>query len=167
MNLKCNPIELVTIIVVLGVVDGVVQSPRGLIGDIEHRQSIACLIDKTCDSCWRKVGLVIANEKSKHEQRLPDVLRAFSQSAVLKECDIHKFVNLDQYCCQMWDTFDCRLMLAKKHCDVISYVKFHKNMVDWANTLMLMNLCTDFDYNSHSCQETKKKLATTTRTTMV
>lgn len=154
MHLKLNPNDRkILVFVLLSLLECALSSPS-LIRSIQQRQTQACLVDKSCDNCWKTVEKILSQEKLGHR----DV--STPPEPFMEQCSIPVFKNIEQYCCQMWETFDCRSLVAKKHCDVVSYVKLHKNMVDWANSLMLMNVCTDFDYNSRSCNRDKLKRQT-------
>lgn len=41
----------------------------------------------------------------------------------------------------------------------MNYVKYRKNLVQWANDLMLLNVCVDYDYGSKSCQQQLQEIS--------
>lgn len=139
--------------------------PSSMMKNIELRQQKFCQLEVGCYNCSLAIehellvnaSRLIAGELAKTDKGSGQ-LESFAgaeEKAVdaMQACAIPRFRDPQQYCCQLWSAFDCRSRIAAEQCTFMNYIKYRKNLVAWANDLMLLNVCVDFDYGSKSCEQ--------------
>lgn len=134
--------------------------PKSMLKNIEIRQQKFCQVDVGCYNCSLAIerdlllsaSRMIAGELAKTDQGVQSYGEA-EDAAMQQTCTIPRFRDQQQYCCELWAAFDCRSKIAAEQCTFLSYVKYRKNLVQWANDLMLLNVCVDYDYGSKACQQ--------------
>lgn len=115
--------------------------------DIAVKQIKACELDPECFGCWKSVD----------KQLLTKASNEFSACRLPSWMSV-PFRNVEQdYCCQLWSTFDCRSEIASRHCTLAGYIKYRRNMIVWANSLMSNNICALFEYESEKCRPQQQK----------
>ena len=130
---------LLSIVLCVLLAQTILATTESIFQIIENTEKRSCQSDVSCTTCSSIVEKILAQGD-------------LSQKEI---CKIPKFESMDQYCCQMWTSFDCRSQIAIDQCPFISYIKYRKSMVAWANKLMLINICPDYDYDSKKCKEMK------------
>ena len=126
--------------------DNVKQQPQQKIEqDIAVKQIKACELDPECFGCWKIVDkqlLAKATSSDSSSCRFP----AWRSSSFIGDAE-------QDYCCQLWLSFDCRTEIATKHCILNGYIKYSRHMIEWANQLMSENICTKYEYESDKCKQ--------------
>lgn len=151
------------LIVCLLFIGSTASIPVSILKNVELRQQKLCQIDGTCNNCSLQVERYLLKEQSTliqdqlqmaQEGLSPlDRLEEQLPSAGGGQCAVPFFHHPKQYCCEMWTAFDCRTRIATEECSFVGFVKYRKNLVQWANNLMLLNVCVDFDYGSEQCRQ--------------
>lgn len=99
-----------------------------------------CQSKSICNDCWSVIEEQLSINSPK-ECRMP-----MPRSIM--------FDDSQNYCCQLWRTFDCQSNIAARLCAGFSYVEFRLFLINWSNNLMQRDVCSDFDYNSEKCKST-------------
>ena len=172
-----NLIKLLSIWALLSVTTYITTASVSFVKNVEHRQQKLCLLDSVCFNCSFQVEQHLLIEQNKllqqqieknkmvsivEENNSQQQLQLLNESPtvspdVVHICSTPQYTSMQQYCCQLWDAFDCRTKVASEVCSYLSYVKYRRNLLQWANDLMLLNVCTEFDYNSKQCQEVQEQ----------
>ena len=151
---------LAPFVICLFLVSSTVSIPDLVLKNVQLRQDKLCQLDNACLNCTVQVERQILVEQSKILQG--DLEKVDQQNGVFESagvdsgkrvCALPEFRDPQQYCCDMWTAFDCRSRIAADKCSFLNFVKYRKHLIQWANDLMLLNICVEFDYGSRQCQQ--------------
>lgn len=96
--------------------------PKSMLKNIELRQQKFCQVEAGCYNCslaierdlLLKAGRMIAGELAKTDQGV----QSYGEAAMHLTCTIPRFRDQQQFCCELWQAFDCRSKIAAEQCSL-------------------------------------------------